>query len=562
MCIDEEGRPVSGATVVLSQYEMGLFAGGDPAQTKKLAEQTTGSDGRYRFDAAIDVAAVFPEGVPPMHFQRPPQRAVCVTAQATGRATAWQNDFASEVARNGRLDVLRLLPAGRLTGRILDEAGRPVVGATVATSGEGSYIPNMPGISLFSAVTDAEGRYEIGDIPAYVEADARKKHEAWAEQMRKDEAKSGTTTTFAVATSAVNPSDPYGFVPKPLLVRHGEFARYQGVVPSIPGEVDATLVAGAVIEGRAVTREGDAARPAVGVRVYVERSPDPAPKVTAAGNNFKLYELEQVVTDAEGRYRIGGLGGGGAYRVSGDMGSEWVAVGIAGLSTEAGKTTAAPDLVFTHGGVVRVNLVDAQTKQPLALPGGAKGFLNVAPAPGSPWRGTAFSTGYADFPEKGYLERHALPGKVLVFATILADDGSERYTSFDAAKSRSVEDMPTYDVVEGETLDVALPMRRSERNQTHKARLVPSSAEPATPAKDSSGRSDVTPFQRSNSRAKAQIVSLGTNPATASGSRRTRAGGWELVVGNATKPNPLAGEGTRAGVVDGALVQEPLGEFR
>ena len=52
---------------------------------------------------------------------------------------------------------------GTVTGRVLDESGAPVAGATVAVAGHDSGIP---GVTQLSAPTDANGRYTLEQVPS------------------------------------------------------------------------------------------------------------------------------------------------------------------------------------------------------------------------------------------------------------------------------------------------------------------------------------------------------------------------------------------------------------
>ena len=463
VCIDEAGKPLAGVEASLYLYVMDLGTS-DAKQTRRLATQTTGVDGKYRFQPAIDVNQEYPKGLPAEHFQVAPAKVTALVARAPGRTSVWGSDIATSVVRRGDVRVMNLPPAAVLRGRVADQEGQPVADALVTVGMDAGIVVAIPGVPFHSARTDAEGRYAIDDVSVYDEETARKKLAAWAEGAR---LKAGATGEFRAVATAVS-ADPYAFKPKLILVQHPDFAAQRVAITQIPGDVDATLQSGAVITGRVVYREGDELRPAAGIRVNLQRYSD-KPSATERSPDAQVYEVRSEMTDRQGNYRIASLLQG-TYNVGADAGEEWVTTGVDSVSCESGQTTPAPDVVLTHGGVVRAQLVDAGTGKPLTLPGGGKGWLNATPAPRRNTQPLDVRSSIVTFSEQGVAERHVAPGKYYLFASIPDDEGMARLAS--AEHGKPLDQWPTYEIAEGQTLDVTLPMQEDK----HPARAVSSTS--------------------------------------------------------------------------------------
>jgi beta-lactamase regulating signal transducer with metallopeptidase domain len=126
---------------------------GDPAKQRMLQETRTDADGRFHFSE-----------LPADEGWKSRRDTVWVVVQAAGKATSF-SDPALRKHADGKPFVeplkVRLETAASIRGRIMNADGEPVRGAIV-TPTEFNYLPKpVPGI--LTAVTDAEGKYEIND---------------------------------------------------------------------------------------------------------------------------------------------------------------------------------------------------------------------------------------------------------------------------------------------------------------------------------------------------------------------------------------------------------------
>lgn len=189
--VDETGQPIKGATVYL------VSTNGSPAIT--LGQVTTGDDGKYEFrDAPL------PEAPPSKPADQYQSGCFQVFGIAPGRSFAWHGmkhfyadpkfaaaepqlrDFYRKrgyfAGDNIELNIT-FPPAQRVTGRFIDETGKPIAGVKVQlgkcdyvdTTGKedhvnyrefwGQYQAAELLPEHFNATTDADGRFEFKSVP-------------------------------------------------------------------------------------------------------------------------------------------------------------------------------------------------------------------------------------------------------------------------------------------------------------------------------------------------------------------------------------------------------------
>ena len=130
--VDEAGRPLAGAKVILAGAEEGAV----------LGSVVTGPDGRFSFDGQL----------------RKP-RATLIAAKE-GKGLDWDESFHTGTAE----PVLRLGPAATIGGTVVNEAGKPIAAATLRASLR-IESPTLRDIhyrsagGLLTVVTDAQGKF-------------------------------------------------------------------------------------------------------------------------------------------------------------------------------------------------------------------------------------------------------------------------------------------------------------------------------------------------------------------------------------------------------------------
>ncbi|TWT78170.1 Dioxygenase [Posidoniimonas polymericola] len=146
---DEEGSPIEGALIEWGHYHT-LFGGGN--ETTR-----TGPDGSYRLESR-KIGHEYRLGV-----------------SALGNAPRWWDHFIPGRAEDPSQADFALQPGGVLRGTVVDEDGAPLEGIAILAMSvsEGFYSSfSMPSVSYpfpgppHVGTTDAEGRFEIVDLPA------------------------------------------------------------------------------------------------------------------------------------------------------------------------------------------------------------------------------------------------------------------------------------------------------------------------------------------------------------------------------------------------------------
>jgi RNA polymerase sigma factor (sigma-70 family) len=183
--VDAQGKPVSGATVLLSEgpvswssSEIPGFDKWQPTKTRTLARTATDAEGRFVFK---DVAV----GLPDQH--RPTSFPLDIVVSARGRSLAWKHWLLPGEPQPMRLALPK---ESALRGHVTDLDGRPVKSARVEvvqiarldqvepadTTHEACvYLHHAP-IRLV-AETDADGVFAIAGVPEGVRATLRVSHD-------------------------------------------------------------------------------------------------------------------------------------------------------------------------------------------------------------------------------------------------------------------------------------------------------------------------------------------------------------------------------------------------
>jgi protocatechuate 3,4-dioxygenase beta subunit len=458
--VDEKGQPIAGAEAFLFRINR------IDASRKLSAKKLTDAEGSYRFENVIDIPKEFPDGklfpVNPLE-----EEFVQVYVRAPGRVAAMQMDMRQRIASTGGRFDMKLLPAATLSGRVTGPDDKPVGGALVTVGGIGYSRWD----EVASARTEADGTYEINDVPAYSMVEYRKKE---AEQRR-------SMNAFRSGNDGASSFSAY-VAPPVVTVEHPDFAIKRATYEKIPGTQDVKLLPAAVVEGRVVF--GNSTKPARGAVVRLE-----SPR-----SNGLLPTLEQSMlqhyantrTDSGGKYRFASVPAGN-YKLSAEL-PDWVNVGIDTFVAAAGKTSTAPNLILTKGGVISIRLVDDTTGKPIAITPDTRADIAAHSFPlntGSN-RPTWVPTAVAN--SAGRFELHALPGKrsILVFHV----SEGEKFRWAGKSSTGPVKPHAVVDVIEGKTVEVDIPVVNHEPKVTgtySPSQVAPAEkVEPPSKAKSSS----------------------------------------------------------------------------
>jgi len=300
--IDEKGHPVAGAKVMAFGTKAKGMGG---REGHELGSAVTGADGRFVFDAGAGVSIL------------------AIVATKEGKCLDWVCPYD---ARAGE-PVLQLGPAAVIDGQIVDEAGGPLVGASVdallqteTPTVRQMHFP-LPGGAL-KARTDAHGRFRFANLPE-------------AAIVRFDMSAPGRARARAEGH----------FVPGQKGLRF--------VLPP-EGRLEGTVV------------EKNTGKPLADVCLR------------AFGSVTSGMHRARTKTDKEGHFSMAGLTGG-KYEIeivgAGRALPEWVGAQEK-VQVETGKVTSAVRIEATRGGTLELVLTDAATNKPIA----ATASVDVSPA--------------------------------------------------------------------------------------------------------------------------------------------------------------------------------------
>ncbi|TWT74609.1 Regulatory protein BlaR1 [Posidoniimonas polymericola] len=334
-CTRADGDPVKGAQVVLYRFRP------DGKGAEQVGTMETDAEGRCRWANVVPAEDVPEEST----GSGPTPLVYVVTVRAPGLASEESMMDARTIASEGQRIDLSMQKGAVLRGEVVNEAGRAVSGARVSMDQ-----PRVPGLAeIRSATTDDRGQFAIDDLHArdYAAQRARQADQQAAAL------ESGQDVLFVEMEQR-------------LEVSHPDFAVGLAPVDRVPSSMDITLQPAAVITGRVVD---DAGRPVAGVAVVLQTH-----RADAEGAVFlppPRHRHAMVRTNADGEFECRELPPG-AYTVRADLGN-WEEslpprIAAAAVVVDAQSTTEpnrTPDLLVTKGRVITVQLVDAESGEPL-----------------------------------------------------------------------------------------------------------------------------------------------------------------------------------------------------
>ncbi len=207
---------------------------------------------------------------------------------------------------------------GTISGVVTDPAGKPLADATVFATYGLEPIPDF-----LSAVTDAQGRYLIGNL--HVPEQFKRVHP------NPDVSKSDTLTLIMA---------------KSLFVRHPEYALERALFASVTQELKIQLSPPAIIEGQVIDEVTGRA---------MANAPIFAQGVAEMG-------VGRTRTDKAGRYRL--LVTPDYYNIWSEA-DDRIAVAVKALKADANKTVQNADVRMLRGGFVVGTVFDGETGHPV-----------------------------------------------------------------------------------------------------------------------------------------------------------------------------------------------------
>ncbi|UCF14856.1 MAG: hypothetical protein JSW59_15715, partial [Phycisphaerales bacterium] len=250
--VDIKAQPVSGAEVAVYEQFYNYSTGENYA---KLVDEIkrTDADGRFVVGANIHV-----------------RRRVCVVARKEGLALGWDVlDFSIDDKAVANFNII-LEPPCALAGTVVDEEGRPVVGAKVRALPKTSYLerlrqrPILAPEHWLTTRTDNKGRFSFKNFAADVRSDFWVDAPGWASVHK-------YTTNYLSAC--------------------GFEVGQTGVRLVLPREVP--------VRGRVIN--GDTGNPVPGANIVIRPDPD------SIGANINPYCPMQTISGQNGQFHFDGV---------------------------------------------------------------------------------------------------------------------------------------------------------------------------------------------------------------------------------------------------------------
>ncbi len=345
--VDAAGNPLAGATVEYWHAAATTSSASDLELEKQI---TTVADGAYEIETSGGFGFVL--------------------AHKAGLAPAWKMLMPSLPAAAGGQQLV-LTPPGALTGAVLDESNQPVANAEVSVGGAfgemqvigdnaraANYIIGKPARDLFTARTDATGRFRIENFPT--NASALFKVKVSGKVLRQETIAAGSEMPgYRVGDAGI----------KLILEPAGS------------------------IEGKIVCGESNQPSPIARLALQSDQP-----------TYFARFGLELVKSSADGAFRIPDVADG-SYHIRAMFGtnadSEWVAEPVA-VSVEAGKVTRDVQITAQRGALLEVTVLGKENRKPMAQ-------VNV-----TAYRENSQANGLSD--NHGIVRLHLLPGDYLIYA--------------------------------------------------------------------------------------------------------------------------------------------------
>ncbi|MEX0774178.1 MAG: carboxypeptidase regulatory-like domain-containing protein [Phycisphaeraceae bacterium] len=335
--VDEQGQPVPQATIVVLGARIQV---GASWQIDKIAQVTTDAQGRFQIEAS-----------PALNTDR-----LLVAARHQGHAIGSWNGARHEVPESL---TLRLGTPERIGGTVVDEAGKPIAGASLRAlvswqaDGQTSHVLGHEAIPELLVKSDEQGRFTLTAVP----------RGGMAALIVSAPGRAGTNWPADGPTIAAGTTNL-----------------------SIPLPPEATV--------RGIVRCEDASQSLKG------------PTIAAVGGGLSFLNDWQATTDAQGRFSLGGLPAGAVRLVAilpQNADNPWMSE-EASVTLATGQTLDDVAIQLRRAGTLEVTAISQAEQKPVA---GAQVLVHPLGG-GRSWQEQTDKDGVARF--------QLLPGNYMYFA--------------------------------------------------------------------------------------------------------------------------------------------------
>jgi beta-lactamase regulating signal transducer with metallopeptidase domain/protocatechuate 3,4-dioxygenase beta subunit len=453
LVVDQEGRPIAGATVASARYRRGgIGPYGWDADRQEIDRVVTDAGGRFRVTTIDSARGPDPNPADPELWGPP-----AIIAWAPGFGPAWPKTLAREVTED---QPIRLVPDDvPITGRLVDLEGRPVAGASIRV--DSLWTPEGPAAierwlkALESEPVDGE-RPRSHYFPISQKCPGIEAPVAAARTKTDADGRFGLSGLGRDRMAILDITGP-SIAMKRVQVVTRAMASVRGRHLDEPGVQDPTYF------GASPTIVVEPSRPIEGVVMDADtKAPIAGAVVTAMQLSGTLLDIEGLITattDEHGRYRLIGLPKGDGHVLS-----VYPALDQPYFVTEFLKVSAGPGIeavrydIALHRGVwINGRVTDAKTGGPVRARIHYYPYLANTHAQGFPnfdansldieWTGDRHRTD-----DQGKFRVLGIPGKGILAVKAFARSyqmgtGSDRLSERSARQSMRREGLPTFNQI-------------------------------------------------------------------------------------------------------------------
>jgi beta-lactamase regulating signal transducer with metallopeptidase domain/protocatechuate 3,4-dioxygenase beta subunit len=359
--VDQDGRPVAGATVASARSRRGgVGPYGRDADLQEIDRVATDADGRFSLTIIDSESGSEPNPDDPDRWRRP-----AIVARAPGFGPAWAKTLAREVTEDQPIRLVR--DDVPISGRLVDLEGRPVAGASIRVdslwTAESAAAVDRWLKTLDSAPVEGE-RPQSHYFPITERCPAIEASLAAARATTDADGRfrlSGLGRDRLAILDITGPS----IAMRRIQVVTRKMANVQGRHLDEPGlqdptyyDASPTIVSepGRPIEG--VVRDAGTKAPIKGVMVTAQQ---------LSGSIMSIEGLITAKTDAEGRYRLVGLPKGDAHVLSvyPPLDQPYFVTDFLKISAAPGIEPVKFDIALHRGVWIDGRVSDAKTGQPV-----------------------------------------------------------------------------------------------------------------------------------------------------------------------------------------------------